>query len=342
MNHLRIGAVPRRAALAGALLVAGLGLAACGSDSSDTGSDASPAAAGAYPLVLKSPFGETTLKKAPEKVAVVSDVDLDIAVALGVDPVIAPLYGEISSWTQDAADEQGFEIETFDPSDGTDFAAIAEAAPDVILATSGYSLEDDYEQLAKIAPVVSYQGDDGLTSMSWQERTDEVAAALGRQDEAQKVESDIDAAFADVRAANPDFEGKTYTQVNIHPDQITYESWTGSDASFFTDLGFVQAPTAGDFDADDNSVSKENIDQLDADVLFVGYPFGDEGLLTRSELESDRLFTSLKAVSGGHYAVIGDDVASPLTYKTPLSVPWVLDQLTPVLQQAVAGTGTAG
>ncbi|MBM9464455.1 ABC transporter substrate-binding protein [Aeromicrobium sp. YIM 150415] len=327
----------RHAAIGAVVLVTGLGLSACGSDASET-SGSSGSGDGSYPMTLSSPFGETTLEEKPETVAVVSDVDLDIAVALGVDPVIAPLYGEISPWTADAAEEQGFEIETFDPSDGVDFAAIAETEPDVILATSGYTLEDDYEKLAKIAPVVSYQGDDGLSAMSWQDRTNEVAEALDLTDEAERIEADIDAAFAEVRETNPDFEGTTYTQINIHPEQITYESWEGSDASFFTDLGFVQAPNAGDFDASNNAVSKENLDQIDADVLFVGYPFGDEGVLTQDELESDRLFTSLTSVSGGHYAVIPDEVASPLTYKTPLSVPWVLEELTPLLQQAVAGS----
>jgi len=325
-----------RGVVAAAALALGLGMTACGSDDEK---DSAGAGDSSYPLTLESPFGETTLEEKPTKVAVVSDVDIDIALALGVEPVLSPLYGEISSWTAESAQEQGFgEITTYDASDGVDFEALAEAEPDVILATSGYTLEDDYDQLSKIAPVVSYQGKDGLTSMTWDERTDEAARALGLTDEAKKLETDIAEQFTKVREANPDFEGATYTQVNIHPEQITYESYEGSDTSFFSDLGFVLPDTATKYSATNNAVSKENIDQLEADVVFVGYPFGDEGLLTRDELESDRLFTSLDAVKNGHYAVIPDEVASPLTYKTPLSVPWVLTQMTPLLQTAVAGS----
>ena len=87
-----------------------------------------------------------------------------------------------------------------------------------------------------------------------------------------------------------------------------------------------------------NEAGRENVDLLDADVLLIGYPFGDEGVLTRSALESDPLFQQIPAVAGGHYAVVDDAVASPLAYPTPLSQTWVLEQLLPVLQAAVAGT----
>jgi iron complex transport system substrate-binding protein len=315
------------------------GVAGCSDDDGSSGGGSGSAEG--YPMTLASPFGETTLDGAPTRVAVVSDIDLDIALALGVEPVIAPKYGdvEISEWTQDAAAELGSgDLATYDASDGTDFEAIAESEPDVILATSGYTLSDDYEQLSQIAPIVSYQGE--LSEMSWIERTEAAAVALDRSDEADQVVADVEAEFARVRAENPDFEGVTYTQANVHPDQISYESYEGSDTSFFTDLGFVLPPQAADFSASDLGLSKENIDQLEADVLFMGYPFGDEGLLTRDALESDPLFQSLSVVQAGRYAVIPDELASPLTYKTPLSVPWVLEQLTPAIVAAVAGTTT--
>ena len=96
-------------------------------------------------------------------------------------------------------------------------------------------------------------------------------------------------------------------------------------------------PQAATFTESNNAVSKENLDQLQADVLLIGYPFGDEAVISRSALESDPLFQTLPVVKDGGYAVLGDDVASPIAYPSPLSQPWVLERILPLLQSA---TGT--
>ncbi|WP_066582509.1 ABC transporter substrate-binding protein [Cellulomonas timonensis] len=296
--------------------------------------------AGGYPLTLTSPFGETVLEEQPERVAVVSSVDLDIALALGVVPVIGPRYGhaELEPWAADALDSLGgAELATYDSTDGVDYEAIAAAEPDVILATSGWTLDEDYAHLSKIAPVVSYQGEDGLGSMTWADRTEEAGTALGVPEEAQSVIDGVAQQFDAAAAEHPEFAGTSFTYAVIHPEQVTYISYEGSDVTFFTRLGLTLPETASQFSASSAAVSRENLDLLDADVLLVGYPFGDEGLLSQSALEGDVLFQQVPAVAGGHYAVIDDLVASPLAYPTPLSEGWVLERLVPVLADAVAG-----
>lgn len=335
--------LPRRALLAAtAVLSLGFaGLAGCSSDTTEAATSVANASGVAYPVTLESPFGETTLEERPERVAVVSSVDLDIALALGVVPVISPLYGdsELDPWETEALTALGEqELTTYDSTDGVDYEAIAAADPDVILATSGWTLDEDYAQLSKIAPIVSFQGDDGLSSMTWAERTQEAGAALDLSEEADAVVDGVAAEFSAAAAAHPEFAGRTVTYAVIHPEQITYESYQGSDVSFFTNLGFTQPAAAAEFSESSTAVSRENVDVLDADVLLVGYPFGDEGLLSRTALEADALFQQVPAVAGGHYAVVDDLVASPLAYPTPLSEGWVLDQLVPVLASAVAGS----
>lgn len=293
-------------------------------------------------MTLTSPYGETTLKEKPEKVAVVSAVDLDIALALGVVPVISPQYGdaELDPWETEALEELDEKnLITYDSTDGVDYEAIAVAEPDVILATSGWTLDADYEQLAKIAPIVSYTGADGLTAMTWEQRTESAAVALGRSDRAKEVIGGIAAEFDAAAAANPELAGTTFTYAVIHPEQITYISYEGSDVTFFTKLGLTLPKRAADFSETSAAVSRENLDLLDADILLMGYPFGDEGLLTRSDLEEDALFRQIPAVAAGRYAVIDDLFASPLAYPTPLSEPWLLERLVPVLTDAAVGNG---
>ncbi|MGH3689977.1 MAG: ABC transporter substrate-binding protein [Microbacterium sp.] len=326
----------RLLAAAAALTIGAAVLAGCSAPATEAASSD-----GGYPMTLESPYGTTTLEAKPERVAVVSSVDLDIALALGLVPVISPLYGdtELDPWETEALQGLGEkDLTTYDATDGIDYEAIAAADPDVILATSGWSLDEDYPQLSKIAPVVSYTGADGLSSMTWADRTEAAGAALGLEDKADEVVAGVAAEFRDAAAANPEFAGTSFTYAVIHPEQITYASYEGSDMTFFTDLGFVLPERAGQFSKTDAKVSRENIDQLDADVLLVGYPFGDEGLLSQSALEGDALFQQIPAVEKGRYAVIDDSIASPLTYPTPLSEVWVLHKLVPVLADAVAGS----
>lgn len=327
-----------RRALVVAALVAGV--AAC-SDAAITPEPTVTAAAadGRYPITLDSPFGTTELTAQPERVAVVSAVDLDIALALGIVPVTAPRLGDHppDPWTQDALANMEDEVDFYDSTDGTDHAAIAAAEPDVILATSGWTLGADYDRLATIAPVVSFQGADGLSAMTWAERTVVAAEALGLSDEGAAVVGGVQKAFADARAAHPQLEGKSCTYAVVHPDRIAYGPAAGSDVGFFTDLGLTPSE-ASQLDGAGSAVSTEDLDVLDADVLLVGYPFGDGGLFSRGALEADQRFLEIPAVAAGHYAVVDDDLASPLAHPSPLSRTWALQRLLPVLEAALAGT----
>ncbi|MFT4157287.1 MAG: ABC transporter substrate-binding protein [Microbacterium sp.] len=327
--------IPRLAAAAVAVAAVALVVALSGCTASPDASGQADASneCGVFPYSLTHAFGTSNIDEEPQRVAVVTDVDLDIAIALGIEPVIYPAY-ELGAWQEEAFAERGLELDSYDPADGIDFEAIAAAEPDVILATSGWSLDEDYDKLSAIAPVIAYTSEGGLDAMTWAERTALAGCALGLEDEADAAIADVHAAFAEAADAHTEFAGKTITYAVIHPDQITYSSYEGSDVSFFTDLGFTLPEIASEFTGDNSGLSKENIDKLEADVLVIGYPFGDEGLLTRDELESDPLFQSLEVVKREAYGVIGDDVASPIAYPSPLALPWALEQVLPVLVDA--------
>jgi hypothetical protein len=209
--------VTRAAAAAATVLLAATALAACAStpETAPSGSGAPSAAAegcGTFPLSLDHAFGTAEIPAQPEKVVVVTDVDLDIALALGVEPVLYPGY-ELGAWQAEAV--AGLDLKTYDPYDGIDFEAIAAAEPDLILATSGWSLDEDYGKLSAIAPVVAYTSEDGLDRMTWAERTELAGCALGLVDEADAVIDEVNGAFAQAAADNPQFAGKTITYAGI-------------------------------------------------------------------------------------------------------------------------------
>ncbi|MFJ6632549.1 ABC transporter substrate-binding protein [Streptomyces sp. NPDC091376] len=329
------------AAAACVALVAGCG----GSDEKKT--EDKPAAAGAaaeaFPVSLTNAWGKTEVAKKPLKVATVSDGDTDIALALGVVPVITPDAedgGPVPEYKQRAITKLGAgKLKTYDDTDGTDYEAVAAAQPDVILGMNTWDMDKDYAKLTPIAPVVTYTDKKHADTLTWQERLKSAAKALGLGAKAEEVIAANEKATADAAAAHPEFKGKTYTYAVVHPEQITFMSYADQDAGIFEQLGFSKTDKSKNYTAEKNSVSLENLDELEADVLLMTYPFGDRGLLSAGELQSNKLFQSLDVVKNKHYAVVPSEnnLASALAYPDALSSPWVVEKLTPILAEAVAG-----
>ncbi|MFD7962496.1 ABC transporter substrate-binding protein [Streptomyces zaomyceticus] len=330
------------AAAAAATLLVG-----CGAGKDDKAGAEKPAGsaapAAAFPVTLTNAWGRTEVEKKPLKVATVSDGDTSIALALGLVPVITPDAedgGPIPEYKQRALTKLGAgKLKTYDDTDGTDFEAIAAEAPDIILGMNTWSMDTDYAKLTPIAPVVTYTDKKHADTLTWQERLKNAAKALGMTAEADKVIAANDKAIADAATAHPEFKGKTYTYAVVHPEQLTFMSYADQDPGVFEQLGLKKTAKATSYNADKNSVSLENLDELEADVLLMTYPFGDNGLLSASELESNKLFQSLTVVKGKHYAVIPAEntLSSAVAYPDALSFPWIVEKLTPILAKAVAG-----
>ena len=172
------------------------------------------AADGPFPQTIDSPYGTTTIEDAPTKIAVASPTDLDIALALGAEPVIAPAADgddEFSPWAQSALDDSGAEApQTYDGTDGPDIAAITQAEPDVILATGLEDAGDHFDDLSEIAPVVAAAPD-----ATWTDRTAAVATALDAADEAKQVVGDITTEAEDIAGRHLEFEDTTYTVADV-------------------------------------------------------------------------------------------------------------------------------
>lgn len=94
--------------------------------------------------------------------------------------------------------------------------AIAEAAPDLIVATAFWGLTDaTYAHLAAIAPVVHY--DTEANADGWQESTRKIAEAVGRVGEADEAISDADEKVERVSVDHPELVGKTFNAVISRP-----------------------------------------------------------------------------------------------------------------------------
>jgi iron complex transport system substrate-binding protein len=326
-----------------AVAVLTIGLAACSTSAAEN-TDSDSSASGAFPVTVKHALGETTIEKQPERVTTIGWGNQDVALALGVAPVGVDdqtwsMDGSdglgVYEWTQDAYDELGAdEPVVFSTADGTDFEAIADTQPDLILA--GYSgvTEEDYATLSEIAPTVAYPDAAWLTP--WRDVILTDSAALGLSDKGEALVDSLDQQIADATADSA-FEGKKAAFFYMSAADLSTISIYGkgdSRTAFLSDLGFDLPELAGDVDTFYQDISAENADQLaDIDVI-VSYGDGDELL---EALRADPLWSTLAAVQNGAVVSVGSgDALSGAVTPTALSIPWMLKDYVALLDGAVA------
>lgn len=337
--------MPRIRTAAALAVGAALLLTGCASGSTPDTAGA-PGSDGDFPVTIEHALGETVIESKPERVATIAWGNQDVALALGVLPVgmdtqVWAWDGDselgVYEWTQDAIDELGGEKPViFSSSDGVDFEAIADTAPDVILAAQSGLSEEDYATLSEIAPVVAYP--DVAWFTPWRDTITLNARALGLAEEGAQLVADLEQQIADATAES-DFAGKTAAFFYATPADLSSVSvYTGGDSrtALLHDLGFdlpqaaVDAAAEGSFYKD---FSAENADQLaDVDVIV---SYGDESLL--AALQADPLWSTIPAVRDGAVVTVGNgDALSAAVSPTALSIPWVLDEYVPLLESAAA------
>ncbi|GAA5030299.1 iron-siderophore ABC transporter substrate-binding protein [Microbacterium fluvii] len=340
--------MPRIRTAAGIAAASVLLLTGCatGSSTAEPSSDSSAAAEDTFPVTITHALGETTIDAKPERVATIGWSNQDVALALGVVPVGMDTQVwnwtndadlGVYEWTQDAIDELGGEAPAlFSTSDGTDFEAVADTAPDVILAAQSGLDEASYATLSEIAPVVAYP--DVAWFTSWRDTITLNAEGLGLSAQGDQLVSDLEDQIADA-TADADFAGKTAAFFSISASDLSsVYIYTGGDArtAFLGDLGFdlpqvaIDGAETGSFY---EQFSAENADKIqDVDVIVT---YGDGTVL--EALQADPLWSTLPAVKNGAVVEVGmGDAYSAAVSPTALSIPWVLDQYVGDLEAAAA------
>ncbi len=340
----------RRAALvpvvlvAGALALTGCSTGAAGGEAAE--SSAAGGATGEFPRTVQHVYGETTIEEAPERVATVSWVNHDVATALGVVPVGMPStdFGANGSgstdWFDAALAESGAEApQTYSETDGIDYEAIAALEPDVILGAYSGVTREEYDKLSEIAPVVAYPEDAVAYGTSWQDSTELIGEALGREEKAQEVVADVEQQIEDTAAQHPELEGTSFVYGTIDPaaaDQIYAYTEVDNRPKLLGALGMVHSEAVtkaaegkeGEFAI---TWSPEKADALTSDV-FVSWA-ADEGV--REDIEKDPLLSRIPAVANGGL-VLQTDAQEVLSVSaaSPLSIPWALENVVPEIAEA--------
>ncbi|WP_309071987.1 iron-siderophore ABC transporter substrate-binding protein [Arthrobacter sp.] len=337
--------------LVAAAAVAVLSLSACSTGPAGGGSEAAGAneagSTEAFPVTIEHAFGETVLAEKPERVATVSWVNADVALALGVVPVGMPLdeYGGneqgSTPWKDAKLEELGAAIGSdnapaqYSEADGIAFDEIAATNPDVILAAYSGLTEEEYNTLSEIAPVVAYP--EVAYGTAWQESTALVGEALGLTAEAEQLVADTEDKIAEAAAEYPAIEGKSFIFGNLEPANAEgVNVYTASDnrPRFLTQIGMELADVVTENTKGEEFFfpwSAERADELESDVFVTWVP--DDA--TKEAIGEDPLLSQIPAVKSGALVADADNTLTlSISAASPLSLVWALDKWLPMLNEA--------
>ncbi|QDR83400.1 ABC transporter substrate-binding protein [Sporomusa termitida] len=287
-------------------------LAGCAGTPAGSGAATSPAAgvetgaaAAAWPRTIKDALGkQITLKKKPDRVAILDFGFMESMLALEIPP-LASTYAERSlngfgTLQPYAAKTQ---IEELGEGKAPNLEKLAELAPDLILQTAEAEHLDMklYERASQIAPVAMFNSPD------WKEQLRDFAEYLGEEEKAAAYIADIEALIAESRSKLSGNSDKTVA--------LLFES-SGNKGSFVI-TGSGENPVW--FDKENGlglkspdgypgkvaAVSLEGIAAMNPDYIFLFGALGSEANGYRQrylsgETEASSVWQSLTAVKNGH------------------------------------------
>lgn len=328
--------------LSAATLGVGL-LAGCGSesDSADKASDnTSTTAAGAFPVSVEHAFGTTKITEAPKRVVTVGYTDDQTVLAFGIKPVgmtdqypnpagQSPDINTQWPWVKDKWGDSKPEVIMKNGDNGPNFEKIAALRPDLIIAVYSEIDQAGYDKLSKIAPTVGRtKAEKEPFSAPWQDNALQIAKALGKADEGEKMVADIQGKLDAAKKDHPEFADQTAVALSWYEDSVAPFTSTDVRGRLVSGIGFkyqseIDKVADGSFYT---KLSPERIDLVDVDHIFVINDKADTDALKKF-----KLFANLDAVKKGNVSYLldseGPAVGAAISQGTLLSMPYAVDEL---------------
>jgi iron complex transport system substrate-binding protein len=237
---------------------------------------------------------------APKRVVVLSELDLDSALALGVRPVgLTAGRGQRGAPEYLAAQAKG--IPLVGAVTGPDIEKVVRARPDVILAGQ-LADEQVLGRLRKVAPTVRTTD----ATKDWQKSLRLTGTVLGRTAQADKVIAGYDDKVAALRKDLGPKAGASVSVARYSAKGTAVMQQGVFISDVLKDVGFKRPGVQNQKGAGHSTpISDENLEQIDGDWLFIGTLSStgpDAGLLGR--LAAEPAYRRLKAVRDKHVTVI--------------------------------------
>ncbi|MFD3309045.1 ABC transporter substrate-binding protein [Streptomyces sp. NPDC058694] len=328
------------ATVSAATLGVGL-LAGCGSDSKEESNDSAPAAkSGAFPVTVEHAFGSTKVAEAPKRVVTVGYTDDQSVLAFGIKPVgmvdqypnpagQSPDINTQWPWVKDKWGDAKPEVIMKNGDAGPNYEKIAALRPDLIIAVYSEVDKAAYDKLSQIAPTVGRtKAEKEPFSAPWQDNALQIAKAVGKAEEGEKMVAGIQAQLDAAKKEHPEFADQKAVALSWYKDAVNPFTSTDVRGQLLTGIGY-QYQTEIDKVADGSfstALSPERIDLVDVDRIFVINDKADTAALKKF-----KLFTNLDAVKNGKVTYLldseGPAIGAAISQGTLLSMPYAVDEL---------------
>ncbi|NJR75645.1 MAG: iron-siderophore ABC transporter substrate-binding protein [Scytonema sp. CRU_2_7] len=232
--------------------------------------------------IVKHEMGETCIPLKPQRLIVTDAAILDAVVALGFQPTATAESNAMGSLTRHLVRANKLkEPISIGLESLLNFEKIVQLQPDLILGFSIYS--QDYKILSRIAPTVSLP----YSHRTWKDSFQKVGTILGKSEEAKQILLQYQKRVTTLRSQIEQKLKKTVVSVSRF-----YSGWQTTEfqtkfsfsGSVLEDVGLTRPAVQLQL-ANPNQqyveVSLEQLDLLDADVMFVALDPGSEESLKR-------------------------------------------------------------
>ncbi|GAB3126015.1 iron-siderophore ABC transporter substrate-binding protein [Tsukamurella serpentis] len=327
--------ITRRSLFRGATLIGAASLAAaCGAGGgrSDSGGK----------RTVEHIRGVTVVPDAPQRIVTVGYSDQDPVLALGGRLAgVTDWYGDYEfatwPWAQQALGDQRPTVLNKGKFTGTPdyrYEEIAALRPDLILGFYTEMSQEQYDRLTAIAPTVAPPKGHKEFTAPWDVVTRLAGDVLGKRDEADRAIASVNEKMDRVRAANPQFAGRTAVVVERFKQGSSFVRAPGDPRSrVLSALGFT-VPDLGEGKTNDGiTLADEQMARLDQDLVV--WNVGSKPSV-RAEIEALPIYRTIPAVREGRSVFIDDPLVSGAwTWGTVLSIPTVVDALADNLARAI-------
>ncbi|MFF4382914.1 ABC transporter substrate-binding protein [Kitasatospora sp. NPDC001547] len=288
-------------------------LAACGSNGDgaksggDSASSASSASAGTtagFPRSVKHAAGTAQIKSQPKRVVVLDSGELDDVTLLGITPVgaVSPhmkTEGGFPNYLKDKIKD----TKDVGPMNEPNLELIASLKPDLILSSKVRHAKV-YDQLNAIAPTVLAE----TTGFPWKENLALYAQALGKEDDAKKALADYEARakkLGEAIKAKNNGTMPTASVVRFVAGPTRLYAKSSYSGVVLKDVGLAR-PASQDVEQNIVEVSAEQINQADADLVFVTTA-DDPSKTKESEVQQTPVWQGLNAVKNNKVFNVPDE-----------------------------------
>lgn len=309
-----------------------LALAAPLSGCKRSNGDAAPATVNATHSVTDAAGRVVQVPLTPQRVVVLSELDLDALLALDLKPVGAtdgrgsnhpPAY--LGERTRGIASVGNFAQPSID--------RIVVLQPDLIIA-GGHPEPQLLEQLQQLAPtVISFK-----PAEPWQDSFRRIAGFVGRDAEAARVLDGYRARAEALRTRLGEHAGESVSIVRLTPNGPMYMLGEAFAGRVLGDLGFTRppaqrAPGAGHAPP----LSREVLADIDGDWLFIGNFTPDADSV--AALRHEPAFAALRAAKAGRVREV--DAMQWTVIGGPLAAQRVLDDIEAAVRQPKSALAAA-